>query len=300
MITSSRLLNYMQNNKKTGEFGIKYLDDKLRGILKGDLILIGARSGAGKSTLAEMIASHNAKKGYKVHLFSLENFEDDGFVTKAYYKYKELTRNYDLQLRDFVAGDFDMDSEAFVQSEQYAKEIYSKFTITPRRGNYTVSALCEDIVKVAREGLADLIILDHLDYVDKENPNENDNTHMTSLMKSIRQAQDLYKVAVVAFSHLRKSNGNQKDLPIIPSVDEFCGSSNKVKEATAVVMVAPYDEQNENEMSQRKATWFSIKKLRMGGIDNKNGLVYFDRRIGEYDDKYTEHVVRGKEVREIR
>jgi len=46
------LKRYMEQNKRVGKFGVSYLDDKLRGILQGDLILIGARSGAGKSSIA--------------------------------------------------------------------------------------------------------------------------------------------------------------------------------------------------------------------------------------------------------
>lgn len=287
----SRLINYFMNNHKVGTFGIKYLDDKLRGILKADLILIGARSGAGKSTIADMIAQHNAKNGCKVHIFSLENFTDDAFVTKAYYEYKRLTGKWKLNLRDFACGDFEIDNECLEQAEKYAEDCFKDVGITNRQKGYDIRKLKDDIIRVVKSDGAELLIIDHLDYVDKNNPNENDNTHITDLMKTIRELQDEFKVAVVAISHLRKNMG--KDLPIIPSVDEFIGSSNKVKESTAVIMIAPDDEENEKLQSSQKVTWFSIKKLRMGGIPNSCGRLLFDRKTGLYLDEYEEYAVRG-------
>lgn len=293
-----RLTNYFQNNRKVGKFGIKYLDDKLKGILKGDLILIGARSGAGKSSLADMIAQYNANNDFKVHIFSLENFTDDAFVTKAYYEYKRLTGNWDLNLRDFASGDFQIDTDKLIEAEKYAEECYKNVGITTRQKGYGIAQLKNDIIHQVKDNGVSLLIIDHLDYVDKDNPNENDNSHITELMKTIRELQDEFKVAVVAISHLRK-NMSTKDLPIIPSIDEFIGSSNKVKESTVVIMVAPDDEENEDNQSFKKVTWFSIKKLRMGGVDNKNGKLWFNRRNGTYEPEYEEYVVRGKKKEKV-
>lgn len=300
MKSSDRLLTYFENNKKVGKFGIKYLDDKLRGILKGDLVLIGARSGAGKSTLAEMIAEHNANLGYKVHLFSLENFEDDAFRNKAYHKYMELTGDWKLHPRDFASGDFNIDADKLIEAGEYAEKIYDKFTITNRKTTgYTLENLLDDMNRVCATEEKPLIILDHLDYVNKDNPNENDNTHMVKLMSKIRELQDSYKVAVVAISHLRK-NANQKEMPVIPSVDEFIGSGNKVKESTVVIMVAPADEENEASLNDDiKLTWFSIKKVRNGGIDNKHGLLKYSKKRNMYLDEYDEYVVRGKNKEKV-
>ena len=203
----SRLINYFQNNQKVGTFGIKYLDDKLRGILKADLILIGARSGAGKSTIADMIAQHNAKAKKKVHIFSLENFTDDAFVTKAYYEYKRLSGDWKLTIRDFASGDFEINTDYLIQAEKFAEECFKDIGITSRQKGYDIKKLKDDIIRVVKDDGIELLIIDHLDYVDKNNPNENDNSHITELMKTIRELQDEFKVAVVAISHLRKNIG---------------------------------------------------------------------------------------------
>ena len=286
-MTESRLLKYMSENKKVGIFGITYLDEKLKGILRGDLIIIGARSGAGKSTLSNIIATVNARLGVKVALFSLENFKDDNFVEKAYYEYIRQMKDYSISLRDFASGDFDICREALDKAEEYAEQCYKGINVINRQVNFSIEDLKNGIIDQVKNKGVNLIVLDHLDYVDKYD-NDTDYTHMNSLMKTIRELQDEYKVAVVAISHLRKAY-NSKFSPIIPSIDEFIGSSNKVKEATCVIMFAPDDEGNykmAKDNTGKKSTWCCVRKLRMGGIDNRAAKLIFNTRTGDYDKNY--------------
>lgn len=281
----SRLQDYMKNNRKVGCFGIKYLDDRLRGILKGDLILIGARSGAGKSTIAELIATTNSQKGVKVTLLSLENFKDDNFVQKAYYKYKSISGDWELSQRDFASGDFRINQYALNTAENYAENLFKNIHIINRQKfTYGVEQLKNSIIDAVENQGSELIIIDHIDYLDHE-ANQSENEHMTCLMREIRDAQYAFKVPVVAISHLRKTPFSKGDV-IIPSLDEFIGSSNKVKEATCIIMLAPDDESNMQCNASVKSTWCCIRKLRMGGIDNKAAKIYFDVRQGQYMDTY--------------
>ena len=280
----TRLEDYMLANKKMARFGMKYLDDRLGGILRGDLILIGARSGAGKSTIAEIIATANSRIGKKVTLISLENFKDDNFVQKAYYKYKELTKQWGLTLRDFASGDFERDAFAIVECEKFAENEYKNISMVNRSKDFTIEDLKEALVRAVEDENSDLVIVDHIDYLDKES-GVSDNEHITSLMREIRAAQYAFKIPVVAISHLRKVVSSKAEI-IVPSMDEFVGSSNKVKEATCVIMLAPNDEENVLNNSPIKSTWCCVRKLRMGGIDNKVAKVYFDQRQGVYVDRY--------------
>ena len=282
------IAEYWLKNEKVGEFGIKYLDDKLRGILRTDLILIGARTGAGKSTLAELIALHNAKKGYKVHLFSLENFDGDVYASRVYNLYRQITRNYELNQRDFACGEFDKDIAALVKAESIAKKDFENILISSGDTKYNAQRICEEISKTVNENQTKLVILDHLDYIDSEGIDQNQ--EMTKLMSKLREIQKEFKVAIIAFSHLRK-NVN-KDLYAIPSIDEFIGSSNKVKQATGVILVSPDDKTNEeNYGSSKKSTWMCIRKLRMGGISNMCARIIYDRKVNVYADEYEECVV---------
>lgn len=303
MSDCKRLLDYMEKNQIVGVFGVDYLDQKLKGILKNDLIVIGARSGAGKSTLSTIIATANAKKGTTVALFSLENFPDDNFVEKAFYHYRYLTQDYTLSLREFASGNFDKDLDALTKSQAYAEKCFENIKMINRQAKFDIEDIKKQIVLCSQEGYK-LIILDHLDYVDKYG-NDTDYTHINSLMKTIREAQDAFNVAIVAISHLRK-NQSFKAPPKIPSVDEFIGSSNKVKEATCVIMFAPDDETNVDMVTNEgndniKCTWCCIRKLRMGGIDNKAAKLFFDVKTGTYLDNYRLYSVdySGVNIKEI-
>jgi len=284
------LKQYMANNKKVGKFGIKYLDEKLGGILLSDFVLIGARSGAGKTTISNMIASANRNIGVKVTLFSLENFEGDCYLEKAYYKYIKLMglSIIDLPMREFVSGSIEFNEEALKHATNYAYKCYDGINIINRQKKYGIDQLKDDIIKAVETNGSELIIIDHLDYVSKYS-NENENAHVTELMRTLREVQDSFKVAIVAISHLRKSVGNTKTPLIIPSLEEFIGSSNKYKEATAVIMLAPDDAGNMQAVEQNNSqryTWACIRKLRFGGYDSTAANMVFDLSTGQYKSDY--------------
>lgn len=287
-----------EENKQVGSFGVKYLDDKLCGILKGDLVLIGARSGSGKSTIAEHIAKTNANMGIKVTLFSLENFKGDNLLTTAYYKYKELTKMWDLSQRVFVTRKFNVDKEALKQAEIFAYNKLKNIDFVYRQNDYTREDLKDGIVKAIRENKAEMLIIDHIDYLDKYG-NETELEHITSLMKEIRDAQLAYKIPVICISHLRKNSAGDVK---IPSMDEFIGSSNKAKISTVSILFAPDDNENTDLATpNRKGTWCCIRKLRMGGFDNTCAKLYFNKRIGAYENNYEVYKVNysGTKVEQI-
>lgn len=285
-----KLTNYIGKYKLKAHFGIDYLDKNFTGITEDDFWLIGARSGAGKSTIADIIATYNAQKGIKVTLISLENFEGDNFVAKAYYKYKQLTQNYSLKLRDFICENFDVDIDALKKAEIYANSQYKNIHMINRQVDYKIENLYEDIVGAACKQKSNLVIIDHIDYLDKDYAGESDIAHITQLVKTIRDTQNTFKVPVVAISHLRKAP-NQRDNVIVPSVDEFIGSSNKYKQATGTILLAPDEETNLQSMSHLKATWCCVRKLRQGGIDNKVARIFFNTKTGLYEPKYEEYKV---------
>ena len=277
--------NYIGKDKLKAKFGIKYLDENFTGILEDDFWLIGARSGAGKSTIADIIATYNGANGKRVTLISLENFEGDCEVQKAYYEYKRLTHNYNITLRDFKCGLFEINELALKKAFDFAEKTYKNVKLVYNTGDYKIENLHDDIVDAANRSNCDLLIIDHLDYLDKDTPTENELTHITKLVKEIRDTQRIHHIPIVGISHLRKMP-NQKDNVVVPSVDEFIGSSNKYKQATGAILLAPDDEDNYTAQSYLKSTWCCVRKLRMGGIDNRAAKILFNTQTGQYEDEY--------------
>ena len=285
---SEKLKNYFEDNIRTGDFGIKYLDNELSGISKSDLILIGARSGAGKSTIANLIAKINGQKGKKVTLISLENFEGETYAKEVFYEYKKLSKNYGLTFRKFKQRDFiqQVDTEIQLQqAENKVQKTFNNITEINRTQNYTIEKLKTDFIKAVEQGETDLIILDHIDYLDKPKESMSDNEYISKIMREIRTAQSIFKVPVIIISHLRKPANVKTDVKV-PSMDEFIGSSNKVKEATCVILLAPDDDENTNAQSTLKATWCCYRKFRDDGIKNQTAKIYFDIKTGKYSDDY--------------
>ena len=277
---------YWKKNKIVGRFGVPYLDKELVGISKSDLVLIGARSGAGKSSLAKII--YNANDKSKTALFSLENYDGDVEMSLLRKEYNQITGSkYDA--RHWQTGDgLKINQDALNTAIERVKEktqgayIFGRVPPNedPERKTWTIETLSEKIIWCATHDI-ELIIIDHLDYLDRDNPNESDNAHITELMKAIRTAQE-EGAAVVAFSHLRKPIGKVEDL-VVPNENEFIGSSNKTKQATQVVLFAPA---NDGDAESGYGTWCCIRKNRNGGIKNQAAKMFFLPETETYKDGY--------------
>jgi len=197
----------------------------------------------------------------------------------------ELTRDYSLNLRDFASGNFYKSAVALKESEEYAEKCFAGINIVTRKSNYDTEELKEGIINAVENKGSKLIIIDHLDFIDKLEK-ETDNGHVLNLMKTIRNVQSAFKVAVVAVSHLRKPVYSKESV-IIPSMDEFYGSKSKCDIATAVVVLAPDDSENMNySVRSLRFTWCCVRKLRMGGIDNLAARLVFDCQTGKYAEEY--------------
>ena len=210
-----------------------------------------------------------------------------------------------MNLMDFKHGKYLneglVDLEVLEKAEIESKEEAKHITLVSRQTEYNVSKLKDDMTRMCEDGIK-LIILDHLDYIEQDNPNDNSNIHMTDLMGKIRELQDIYKCGIVAVSHFRKE-GNSKSAPMIPGIDEFHGSSNKAKQATCAIMLAPdlnsrFDEPN----SEYKKTFCCVRKHRDLSDDNTVGQLSFNMHTGKYIDRYVTKVVdfTGKEVEDVR
>lgn len=280
---------YWDKNKIVGKFGVPYLDRELVGISKSDLVLIGARSGAGKTSLAKIIYEANDKT--KTALFSLENYQGDLEMSLLRKEYNiRSDSHYDA--RHWQTGkDIKIDNWALSQSILAVREKLKNsyiFGRTPPDGDkkaWNIETLTSKIIWCATHGI-ELIIIDHLDYLDRDNPNESDNSHITELMKALRSAQEAGS-AIVAFSHLRKPMGKTDDL-IVPNENEFIGSSNKVKQATQVVLFAPA---NDGDDKDGYGTWCCIRKNRNGGIKNHVAKLYFIPSTESYLEKFEVYTI---------
>ena len=271
-----------EGNEYVGQYGIGYLDNVLHGILKSDLVLIGARTGAGKSTIANQIAYYNAKNGVKVSLFSLENYENEFELIELFKECHKKSPYLEIDFRSFKSRLKTYPDEILKESFEIVKNNNKNINIVARKPNgFNIETMAKYFVDHARNG-SQLFVIDHIDYFDMHNPGASENQNITEIMREIRKLQDIYHVPVILISHLKKGLKET----IVPTLEDFMGTSNKTKEATTVILIAPDDTENTGQPNYIKKTWICIRKERGLGFFNVACNIGFNLHTKSYEEDY--------------
>lgn len=273
---------FFKGNEVVGKFGVSYLDDKLHGILRSDLILIGARTGAGKSTIANQIAYQNAQTGIKTSLFSLENYENEFVLTELFKESQRIYYSPGMDFREFKARLKTFPEEITERAFDVVKKNMENINVVARKPDgFNIEDMKKYFIDHARSG-SQMFVIDHIDYFDMHNPKINENQNITEIMREIRKLQDVYQVPVVLISHLKKGLRET----IVPTLEDFMGTSNKVKEATTVILFAPDDDDDTTKPDYIKKTWICIRKERGLGFFNTICNIGFNLRTKSYEEIY--------------
>lgn len=278
-------------------FGIDYLDHCLNGIRKDDLILIGARTGIGKTALATSIAMNNSVRGKRTFYFALEAAELEierrikyQIISHVFYNVipdSEEKRKVNLNFMDWYDGkiknDFILEAEKTIE-ESWTKDFDCLSVIYRGTSEYTVEDLIMKMMLLQDQ--ADLFVIDHLHYFDFDDQNENRAYKM--IMKRISDIAQNINIPVVMVAHLKKSDRSSKVL--IPSEEDFHGSSDIVKIPTKIITIAGA---KNIERSQKMIdeniwpTYVRIAKCRTESARcNYPGLLYFSAFKNTYEKKY--------------
>jgi len=270
------------------DFGISFLDKCFTSISRSDLILIGAPSGAGKSELVTHIATSNAEKGKRVCFFALEA-EKTEIETRIIYK-----KAADLYFKDHNRPKLNMSYENFYwnklgekffpyveESRKHCvKDLATLSTVYRGSENFDVKTLEDNINFIKHE--TDLIIIDHLHYFDIEGKNEN--YEVTQIVKKIRDLSLLNGVPIILVAQFKKSD--RKKEFIIPSLDDFHGTSNTVKMCTKAIIIAP-DLEPQNFSVKKFGSYMQAAKYRVNGSKMRYvAKVSFDIETNRYDDSF--------------
>lgn len=270
-------------------FGVKFLDVALGGIFANDLVLLGAALGRGKTELATLIAMANAKAGKRVHYLALEAEENEierrikykllvSLVAGSPMGYRQLHRFNPLdwyagKLED-VAGPLDADMSRLLARD------YATLKTFYRVREFTGTQMERLLLAIQDE--TDLVILDHLHYVDSEDKDEN--RGVKAIVKKLRDAALDIGKPVILVAHVRKSDRKAKQL--IPTEEDFHGSSDVPKIATKAIMLAPARDQPQSA-PWRSPTYIHPVKCRVDGQRTRYpALVDFDARASQYVDDF--------------
>ena len=268
--------------------GISYLDDRLLGLLPSDLMLIGAETGAGKTTLAMLIAQLAALRGYRPTFFALEAYRGE-FSDRLIYR--ELARlawerqhpdRYNLTFRRWQAGRVtELERDHLDEAESTVAKIADRIRVFYRGQKFDAADVTRELL-AAKDG-TDFFVFDHVHYVDTDDPNEN--RGLKAITQALRNASLLTERPTIAVAHLRKRTALERGKRVLPTLDDFHGSSDLVKIATAVVLLAPTQETSRPRNLAPTIVHFA--KDRYDGADRTVGIVDFDRDRNSYRKQYT-------------
>lgn len=276
---SGRALNYYH----------PFLDDLLRAILPHDLVLLTAPTGLGKTDLALSIAVSNALKECRVGYFALEAEprELERRSKFAWISAEAYRRNFDrrgeLNYTDWVlhrcediVGDLDEEAD-----DWFEKNLSTLWTYY-RGESFNAAALQEKIL--AFHAQVDLLIIDHLHYVDTDE-DEDEHRSMGKLIKVIRDVSLRIGKPIIVVAHLRKRDARMKQL--VPTYEDIHGSSNITKICTQVITLSPASQVIEAPKWWIAPTFMAVLKDRRAGAPPFVALTMFDKRTRRYEDHYS-------------
>lgn len=270
---------------KVFPIGISYLDEFTCGVYPTDLVLVGAETGIGKTTLISMIAERATRAGRRPFVFALEAETGEIEQRKLYQEIADLAwrgehpRRRELRYPAWRANRCTWADEFLEEALEATEKRLSGMTTFYRSKDFTE----DDVDRLMRkhEGDADLFILDHVHYIDFDNPNEN--AALKQIIKTIRDTVLCIKKPVICVAHLRKPDRRAKLL--VPTVQDFMGSSDLPKIATKCVLMAPGS--NEGGPPHLSPTYMHVSKDRAASRCKFVAELQFDTRTWRYSNNYT-------------
>lgn len=284
-ISQSEIASRLTNEDGLMKFGIDFLDEATEGILRNDLILIGARSGAGKTQFCTNVAWANVQSGKRVHYIALEAEYAEierrikyGIFCDLFFK-KQNKGQIRLSFKNWMLGRLSVehaDLEAQC-AEVFSKQAEGLFTYY-KQTQFDVAEFIKTVIYCSNQ--TDLIIVDHVHYFDYDDANENraiKEIAMAARDLAIHQGKPMILVA-----HIRKSDRNSTDK--CPGLEEFHGSSDLFKIATKAITLAPGDNYTKDGKAE---TYMRIVKDRFdGSLQRHMGCLIYNVREGKYESGY--------------
>lgn len=270
-------------------YGVSFLDDVTGGIAPDDLVVFGARTGAGKTQLALQIALSAAKQGKRVTFFALESTRYElARRTKFAMVLDQLRKKYiNPDFLKWVHGEQVEDEDPDPQS------FHENISLIYRLETFSLKDL-ERYILVEKMH-TDLVIIDHLHFLDLEGDVEN--KAVRDAVKTIRSINLDIGKPIILISHIRKRD--KRDPYPVPTLEDLHGSSEISKMATQVFALAKADVMHRTKsivkghvtfspLQQKPGTVATILKMRADGSrEGQSASLKFDFMTRGYKDEYS-------------
>lgn len=191
-----KLLDFLGNNEEIGiRFGLKFLDDVIGGLFKGELTTIAARSGVGKTALALQIMLNCMEQNKKILFISREMSNMQIFM-------RNITKRSGVKTKDMKSKE--------LNEEQWQSIIKTMEDFNKRNLIYindkisTISQLRKRI----RQIKPDLVIVDYIQLMNVESTLQNREREVATLSRELKNITLDFNIPVIQLSQL---NDETKD-----------------------------------------------------------------------------------------
>jgi replicative DNA helicase len=271
------------------KYGVPFLDEATGGIPRRSLIVIGARTGAGKTQLVTRIAMKNAQDGKRVSILALEAEEGEIERRMKFSFTSTLAQHAGINIENWTFQDWMLyklpEATPFeaAAEERCAVALKGVRTLYRNYGDFGIAELEKQIIKAAK--FSDLIILDHLHYVDTDG--DDDNSDYKRIVRLLRNLTLNFGVPIIVVAHLRKKQGG-KSAPVIPELDDFHGTSEITKHATEVIVLSRVREiEYGGAKPQGLPTYMRLVKHRLDGARSwPAAITFYQPAFGYYAPEY--------------
>lgn len=282
--------NRLEDIENRVPYSLSFLNDLLYGILPSQVILLGAGTGAGKTELAKSVASHVARLGKRVHYFALEAKEHEieqrikfGLMG-GWYKddspYVHVNDiNFQMWIHDQNGCRKKLDPYQERANEYFKKNFSTLYTRYKIYEEFGMQEMADELLRL--KGKSDLIIIDHIHYVDI--PGKNENAELSKVIQAIKNISAVIKTPVICVAHIKKGIRT-----LMPSLEDFHGTSNLTKIALTAIMIS----KAENLVVQDPKgfgfpTFVRVLKCRENGsLGGFTGVCFFNPFTNEYSNNY--------------
>lgn len=232
------------------ETGIQKIDKALRGIAKGEILLIGARPSVGKTTIAINMLLGLAENGNKTFFFSMEQKVEQVYGKLLANKCKIDSSKF-KQPKSLTEDEL----KCLKDTDDYLKRIDLKIDGT---SGVTISDIEAVIIREKNTTGLDCIALDYLTIMGFDDiPHQykaNMNLTLTYVMKQLKNLAKKYNIAIIVLSQLSRS-GNDR-----PSLTSFRESGSLEQEADIAVLL--HAERDDKEQFVDDTVEFIVAKSR--------------------------------------
>jgi replicative DNA helicase len=198
--------------------GLVALDQKLRGLSRGNLLVIGARTSHGKTALATTLARRWAERGWLVEYVTLE--ETGGEIGARWLSQLTGVRLYTVQapIEDVVVRAQIADAQATLAA--------LPLTVVP------LTALGEDrVVGVVRASKADVVIVDHLQQIVATDVREPRHQQIARVLVRLQQAARAQRKLLVVTAQLNRGAETRETGPELADLKDSGAIEEKATKA---------------------------------------------------------------------